>query len=265
MLREEIRRRNLHALLTSCRARLTPQDVGIRDPRRHTGHGLRQEQVASLSGTSTRWYGALERGELRDADLGMLANVAAALRMDPREEAALFCLAAGVLPPTTDRGLRKPAAEQLTFLEHAGPNPAVVTDYAWHVLAWNPAVTEWFGDPAEVPDADRNIMLWLFTDQAAERLPDLDAERATAIGRLQIACMLARDDDALLHLVERVLRHPAAADLWQQPRARLGEGVALRRLNHPGYGPCTVPATTTELIGGLRLILHLVPAGLTAP
>lgn len=261
VLIDDLRRRNLRALLTRHRARIAPRDVGLREHSRPHRPGLRQDHVALLSGTSVRWYGALERGTLRDVDLDMLTDVATALRMDPQEKATLFCLAAGVIPPNISHASPSPTPDQHAFLEHAGANPAVLADHAWNVVAYNPAVIEWFGDPETVPPDERNALLWLFTDQAAECLVDIDAERMAAIARLQFAYVLTDGDPALHDIVKRLLDNPVAAELWHQPRAGLTSGLTVRRLRHPSYGVCTLSALVSELPNGLRLIMHLVQQG----
>src|ERR687885_257986 len=57
-------RSEIRDFLTSRRARITPQDVGLKvfGPRRVPG--LRREEVATLAGLSVDYYNRLERGNL---------------------------------------------------------------------------------------------------------------------------------------------------------------------------------------------------------
>jgi len=60
-------RSEIRDFLTSRRARITPQDVGLKvfGPRRVPG--LRREEVATLAGLSVDYYNRLERGNLGGA------------------------------------------------------------------------------------------------------------------------------------------------------------------------------------------------------
>ncbi|MBA4867083.1 helix-turn-helix domain-containing protein [Streptomyces sp. PSKA54] len=254
---DDVRRRNLSRLLIKQRSLLTPQDVGL--PQQATRHrrGLEQEQVAFLSGTTLRWYSALENGELSEVDPGLLSDVATALRLSPEERTDLFCLAARVVPPSLSHRRPVPDACHLAALEAAEPNPAVLTDHAWNVLAANEAVADWFQDPGTIEPDDRNALLWLFTGTAAARIADIADARRLAIARLQIVYTMCRGEAALDALVSRVVRHPVAERLWRDERASLGPGFSLRRVRHPEHGESPVLITSTDLPGGLRLIVCL--------
>jgi transcriptional regulator with XRE-family HTH domain len=95
--------------LTSRRARITPQDAGLRTfgPRRVPG--LRREEVATLAGLSVDYYNRLERGNLGGASDSVLDALADALRLDEAERAHLFDLARASQPSS---GRRRRAAAQ---------------------------------------------------------------------------------------------------------------------------------------------------------
>src|SRR3954471_18161183 len=96
--------------LTSRRARITPQDAGLKTfgPRRVPG--LRREEVATLAGLSVDYYNRLERGNLGGASDSVLDALADALRLDEAERAHLLDLARAS-QPTTSRGRRRSAAQ----------------------------------------------------------------------------------------------------------------------------------------------------------
>ena len=81
--------------LTSRRARITPEQAGLRTygsgPRRVPG--LRREEVALLAGVSIDYYTRLERGSLGGVSETVLEAVARALQLDEPERAHLFNLA----------------------------------------------------------------------------------------------------------------------------------------------------------------------------
>src|SRR4051812_17591063 len=91
--------------LTSRRARITPEDAGVKTfgPRRVPG--LRREEVAMLAGLSVDYYNRLERGYLGGASGSVLDALADALRLDEAERAHLLDLARAS-QPTTSRSRR---------------------------------------------------------------------------------------------------------------------------------------------------------------
>src|SRR5690242_7211579 len=91
--------------LTSRRARITPQDAGLKvfGPRRVPG--LRREEVATLAGLSVDYYNRLERGNLGGASDSVLDALASALRLDEAERQHLLDLAHA--SQTTSRGRRR--------------------------------------------------------------------------------------------------------------------------------------------------------------
>lgn len=76
-----------------CRARLTPQDVGLPSVGRRRVPGLRREEVAELAGITPAWYTQLETGSDIRVSPRMLDRVASALRLSDEEKVYLFSLA----------------------------------------------------------------------------------------------------------------------------------------------------------------------------
>jgi transcriptional regulator with XRE-family HTH domain len=89
--------------LTSRRARITPEDAGLKvfGPRRVPG--LRREEVATLAGLSVDYYNRLERGNLGGASDSVLDALADALRLDEAERAHLLDLARASQPSSRSR------------------------------------------------------------------------------------------------------------------------------------------------------------------
>src|SRR3954449_752765 len=84
--------------LTSRRARITPQDAGLKTFGARRVAGLRREEVATLAGLSVDYYNRLERGNLGGASDSVLDALADALRLDEAERAHLFDLARASQP-----------------------------------------------------------------------------------------------------------------------------------------------------------------------
>ena len=86
-------RSEIRDFLTSRRARIKPEDVGLPTygPRRVAG--LRREEVATLAGVSVDYYNRMERGSLGGASESVLDALATALRLDEAERVHLYNLA----------------------------------------------------------------------------------------------------------------------------------------------------------------------------
>src|SRR5690349_8329929 len=104
-------RSEIRDFLTSRRARITPQDAGLKvfGPRRVPG--LRREEVAMLAGLSVDYYNRLERGNLGGASDSVLDALAGALRLDEAERAHLTDLAHASQPSSRSR--RRSAAPSI--------------------------------------------------------------------------------------------------------------------------------------------------------
>ena len=89
--------------LTSRRARITPQDAGLKTYGARRVPGLRREEVAMLAGLSVDYYNRLERGNLGGASASVLDALADALRLDEAEHAHLLDLARASHPTSRNR------------------------------------------------------------------------------------------------------------------------------------------------------------------
>ena len=81
-----------------CRARLSPDDVGIVSVGCRRVPGLRREEVAELADVSAAWYTLLETAREIRVSPRMLDRLAAALRLNDQEKIYLFSLAIDELP-----------------------------------------------------------------------------------------------------------------------------------------------------------------------
>jgi transcriptional regulator with XRE-family HTH domain len=84
--------------LTSRRARITPEQAGLKVFGARRVPGLRREEVATLAGLSVDYYNRLERGNLGGASDSVLDALAEALRLDEAERAHLLNLAGASQP-----------------------------------------------------------------------------------------------------------------------------------------------------------------------
>jgi transcriptional regulator with XRE-family HTH domain len=100
-------RAEIREFLTSRRAKITPQQVGLPvygDNRRVPG--LRREEVALVAGVSVDYYTRLERGNMSGVSDSVLEGLARALRLDDAERSHLFDLARAAHPASATRRRR---------------------------------------------------------------------------------------------------------------------------------------------------------------
>jgi transcriptional regulator with XRE-family HTH domain len=97
-MQDRERRETLRRFLKECRARLTPDDVGLLSKGRRRVPGLRREEVAELSGISLAWYTRLETARDITVSPRLIHRLAAVLRLSDEEKQELFSLAIDGLP-----------------------------------------------------------------------------------------------------------------------------------------------------------------------
>jgi transcriptional regulator with XRE-family HTH domain len=130
----------IREFLTSRRAKLTPDQVGLASygPRRVAG--LRREEVAVLAGVSVPYYTRLERGNLSGVSESVLEALARALQLDDAERAHLFDLARAAQPASPKRRSRaqqrvRPSVQRL--IDAMTGAPALVQNGRLDILAAN--------------------------------------------------------------------------------------------------------------------------------
>jgi transcriptional regulator with XRE-family HTH domain len=97
--------------LSSRRARVTPEQVGLPTYGTRRVKGLRREEVASLAGVSVEYYKRLERGNASGVSDSVLEALARALQLDDAERAHLLDLARAANPIAPKR--RRPAQQRV--------------------------------------------------------------------------------------------------------------------------------------------------------
>jgi transcriptional regulator with XRE-family HTH domain len=134
-------RNEIREFLTSRRARITPEQAGLRTygkgPRRVPG--LRREEAALLAGVSIAYYTKLERGDTSGVSETVLESLARALQLDDAEREHLFDLARA--QSTTARPRRRRTSQRLRpgvqRLLDAITTPAMVRNGRMDILGTN--------------------------------------------------------------------------------------------------------------------------------
>src|SRR5580692_192447 len=130
----------LGGFLRSRRARISPEDVGLRTyGERRRVPGLRREELAQLAGVSVAYYTRLEQGQSRNASDGVLDALSRALQLDGDEIVHLRELAR----PASGVARRRPRPERArpnhrALLHGLGDTPAVLIGRRTDVLGWTP-------------------------------------------------------------------------------------------------------------------------------
>jgi len=137
-------RQEVREFLTTRRARINPDQVGLATTGRRRVPGLRRSEVATLAGLSVEYYARLERGQIAGASSSVLEALARALQLDETERAHLYDLArAADGIPTSGRPRRRTpskAASRLSLqwaLEAITDGVAFVRDPHQNLLATN--------------------------------------------------------------------------------------------------------------------------------
>lgn len=231
-------RAEVREFLSSRRARLTPEQVGLptfggnrRVP------GLRREEVAMLSGVSVDYYVRLERGDIGGVSESVLDALATTLRLDEAEREYLFDLARAAGPARTKRRARptgsvRPAVQQV--LDAISDAPAWVRNGRHDILAANTLGRALYSPVFEDPRRPVNTTRFTFLNPAAHRFwRDYDRIAHDAASMLRLEAGRNPHDPELINLVgelstqsELFRRHWASQDV-------MFHRSGLKRLHHP--------------------------------
>ncbi|MEV6839333.1 helix-turn-helix transcriptional regulator [Streptomyces sp. NPDC051133] len=233
------RRAELSEFLRSRRARLKPEDVGLRDFGRHRRvPGLRREELAQLAGVSVAYYTRLEQGNGRNVSAEVLDSIARALRLTDAEHAHLTHLAKG------KSHKKKPAARQqqvrsalLQLLDTMDAVPAYIVGRRAEILAWNRMAAAVFGDWSELPAAERNWARLVFLKpEYRDLFLDWEQKAIDIVCALRMDAGCYPDDPRLSALVgELSVKSEEFRRLWATHDVK-EKSHGLKRLHHPLVG-----------------------------
>jgi transcriptional regulator with XRE-family HTH domain len=236
------RRPELAAFLRSRRARVTPDDVGMPPGLRRRTPGLRREEVAQLSGVGVTWYTWLEQGRPINASPQVLDAVARTLRLDQPEREHLYDLAEVPYTPGPESTALAVGPEIQEIIDALEPQPAVVYNARFDILATNPTYRDLFFVP-EMPGADdgglRNALWSLFTvDERDCPLMFRESELPVMVATLRAAYGRHVGEPAWEDFIRRLSEaSPYFAELWRSgdvappgPRVKTFRHVAVGEL-----------------------------------
>ena len=220
--------------LRSRRERLNPKTVGLAQGRRRRTPGLRREEVAELAGIGVDWYIRLDQGRSVSPSVTTVDALARALRLSKAEHGHLRAL--------TRSGERRAfvcetVPDPLRRMVESLDQPAYITGRRWDVLAWNEAADEVFAF-SRLPEAERNILLSVFTRPASRRLfgPAWAEEARRILAMFRPTHDLWAGDPAFSDLLQRLRDgSPEFTEWWGRHDIRQAAG-GIKRLKHPKKG-----------------------------
>ncbi len=180
-------RAEVREFLSSRRAKLTPDDVGLPDVGQRRVPGLRRGEVAALAGVSIEYYSKLERGALGGVSASVLDAIARALRLDDAERSHLFNLAQAadgtseLLRPRRRSKAWSPRPSLSWVLDCITGGPALVRNGRMDLLATNPLGRAMHASLYErAPGPVPNFARYTFLDEDSRRFyPDWDTAADT--------------------------------------------------------------------------------------
>lgn len=258
LMTDETRRRaELREFLTSRRAQVSPEQVGMPagGGRRRTP-GLRREEVAVLAGVGVSWYQWLEQGRDITVSGQVLDSVGRVLRLSEPEVQHLYALA-GLTPPR----LRSSPKENdcdcplVRLIEAWQPNPAHIIDRYWNIRSMNTAAHLVFGFNM----IGVNCLTSFFDDPRNRAAYPDEAEVARRVVAQFRAEMTNHPGDAVFSEIVDGLRARDSrfAELWDRHEVR-APGTSLKTYLHPDVGELHFESTQLRVPEwpDLMLVLH---------
>jgi transcriptional regulator with XRE-family HTH domain len=254
-------RSDVSEFLTSRRARITPEQVGLPtygDNRRVPG--LRRSEVAMLAGMSLEYYTRLERGNLSGVSESVLESMAAALRLDDAERAHLFDLArtAGNSNRTARRSAPPRVRPSIQRVLDALTTPAYARSARMDILAANSLCFALYTDIVTSENLPVNLARFLFLDpRAREFFVEWDTVSDDAVAALRAEAGRNPLDRSLSDLVgELATRSDDFRTRWAKHNVRHHRS-ATKRLRNPIVGEIELTGDAMEVPGdGLTLITY---------
>ncbi|GAA3427631.1 helix-turn-helix transcriptional regulator [Streptosporangium nondiastaticum] len=262
----------LGEFLRARRARLRPEDIGLRDyGGRRRVPGLRREELAQLAGVSAGYYTRLEQGQSPNASDAVLDAIARTLRLDETERSHLHSLARHKPKPR-----RRSRPEQLRpnvrlMIEAFGDVPALIIGRCSDVLAWNRTAHALLAGhlPYQAPEQPRqrpNIARLVFLDPHTRELyADWRSKARDTVADLRMTAARYPDDPELAELIgELALNSSEFASLWAAHPVH--KCIAPTRVfQHPLVGSMTLNNELMELSHDEGQRMAVFTAGTDSP
>ena len=254
----------LSQFLTSRRAKVTPEQAGLRTFGRRQVTGLRREEVASLAGVSVEYYKRLERGNAAGASDGVLDALADALRLDDAERAHLFDLARAAGPATGKRR-RRPSAQQVRpviqrIVDSIG-SPATVGNLRGDFVYANALGRALYAPMFDSREQPPNAARFTFLDPAAQQFfTDWEKNAKDLVAALRSEAGRNPYDRALSDLVGELSTRSEPFRKWWAAHNVRYHNTGRKRLHHPTVGDLELDYEVMQLSADSGLLLAVFSA-----
>jgi len=268
-------RSEVREFLSSRRAKLTPDDVGLPDVGQRRVPGLRRGEVAALAGVSIEYYSKLERGALGGVSASVLDAIARALRLADAERSHLFNLAQAadgtseMLRPRRRSRAWTPRPSLMWVLDCITGGPALVRNGRMDLLATNALGRAMHASLYErAPGPVPNFARYTFLDEDSRRFyPDWDTAADTAVAILRTEAGGDPNDRLMHDLVgELATRSEEFRRRWSNHDVRL-HGAGTKTFHHTAVGELQLAYESVDMVSdpGLTLTIYAAePASRTA-
>jgi transcriptional regulator with XRE-family HTH domain len=264
-------RHDLREFLTTRRARLTPDQVGLPNfGGRRRVPGLRREEVALIAGMSTEYYVRLERGNATGVSEAVLEGISRALRLDDAERSHLYDLVRAAnqgARPQRRRGRAgtqqvRPGVQQL--IDAMENVPAFVQNGRLDIIAINRLGYAVFSEMYVQPQRPANFGRFVFLAPRAQAFyRDWDNAAHQTVALLRTEAGRAPHDRDLTDLVGQLsTRSDAFRTLWASHDVR-DHRTGIKAITHPVVGDLDLSYEAMGLSSepGLLLLAYTAAPG----
>ena len=262
-------RADVREFLTSRRAKISPQELGLPAGTNRRVAGLRRSEVATLAGVSVEYYIRLERGAISGASPEILDAIARALRLDDAERAHLFDLAHAASPvarPPKRRSSKSwtPHTSLQWALDAVTAGPAFVRNGRMDLLAVNALARAFYRDVYDMPGQPPNLARFTFLDERGRDFhADWDAAVDVVVSILRTEAGRDPHNKELHDLVgELSTRSQEFRRRWSSHNVR-HHGAGFKTFRHPVVGEMTIAYEGLEMAAepGLTLTIYSAEPG----
>ncbi|GAA3867134.1 helix-turn-helix transcriptional regulator [Leifsonia kafniensis] len=264
-------RNELREFLTSRRARLTPDQVGLPDfGGRRRVPGLRREEVALIAGISVEYYVRLERGTFAGVSEAVLGGISRALQLSDAERSHLDDLVRAANQDVhPQRGRDRTKAQQVApgvqqLLDAMDNVPAFVQNGRLDVIATNRLGHAVFSEMYVQPHRPVNFGRFLFLDPRSEEFyREWDDAAYQTVALLRTETGRTPHDRTLSDLVgELSTRSEQFRALWASHDVR-EHRTGVKAITHPVVGDLDLSFEAMDLTSdrGLLLVAYTAEPG----
>jgi transcriptional regulator with XRE-family HTH domain len=261
-------KKEIRDFLTSRRARITPEQAGLRSYGSRRVPGLRREEVAVLAGVSAPYYIRLERGDMTGVSQSVLEALARALELDDAECAHLFDLARAAqptgAPPRQRRTKQRVRPEVHWTLDAITGAAAFVGNQRLDILAANPLALALFSELYAAPARPVNNARFVFLDPRAESFyADWERVAGECVAILRWAAGRDPHDRDLSDLVgELATQSEAFRTRWAAHDVRF-HNSGVKHFHHPVVGDLSLTYNRLDLPAdhGLTIFTYTAEPG----